>query len=173
MKKPNRGLKIWKNKTKRAGGAVFGINGNEPLALQGTEPEHRFEQTKESISKLMSEIIAGKKDISPYIITVINNKPIIQKLHIDGNGKIQIPDLLYPTKTDIDRKKKIVRAILDKITPVLHADIENVTYTALLRKDEVDLIKCIEELENKEQKPRLQNRVGCIFLIVGDYEFML
>src|SRR5690606_27546049 len=97
---------------------------------------------------------------------------IVEKCTVDENGKISIPEISVNTADDIKAKSKFVRKIMKEISPVLHADIDNVTYTALMRKDSEKLQKMMLQVKSGT-KAKLENRVGCIWLVIGDYEVVI
>jgi len=110
--------------------------------------------------------------IQPMIIAVKDGQLIVEKVIVDEHGKISLPELTLNTREDLDKKSKFVRKILKTISPVLQAEIDNVTYVALMRKDQEKLQNMFEAIQTGT-KPKLENRLGCIWLIVGDYEIVL
>lgn len=72
-------------------------------------------------------------------------------------------------------KSKFVRKILKDIAPILRAEIENVTYLALMRKDAKKLEGMMRALRNKKKKTRVkvENRAGCIWLIIDEFEIVI
>lgn len=154
-----------------------GIPGDSTKALRENSPELAAEQSKEAIVSLMNNIMQNK-EVDPFIIAINNGKPLIIKCKRAADGTIIIPELKLITDEDLENKSKAVRRIIDRITPVLQADIENVTYMALMRKDSDTLTEVMQQLTNPDPnkpkpQPRLQNRLGCIWLIIGDHEFII
>jgi hypothetical protein len=79
------------------------------------------------------------------------------------------------SKRDIEIKSKFIRKIMKDISPILRAEIENVTYVALMRKDSEKLEGMMRALKNKKKKTKvkIENRAGCIWLIIEDFEVVL
>lgn len=150
-------------------------NGNSTEAIVNTDFSINVqkERTIEIMGSLLKSISEGNVDsIKPMVIAVKDGNLIVENCKVDDEGNISLPEIKVNSKKDIAKKSKYVRRIVKEITPVLHAEIENVSFIALMRKDTDKLDEILSELQ-KGTKPRLENRVGCIWLIVGDYEFVL
>jgi hypothetical protein len=148
----------------------------EAILNNQQNPEAKKEEAVEVIYKMLQSIVEGK-DIVPFILGVENGKPIAQRCEVNEQGILVLPEMKLQTASDIKKKQTVVTRILEKIKPVLHADIDNVTFIALMRKDEEKLRKVMEALKKKKGKASLKNRVGCIWLVIetedGTEEFLL
>lgn len=148
-------------------------NSTEALVNTSFSAEVRKEKAVEILSSMMKNVSEGTIDkIKPFIIASNDGKLIVEECVVNEQGEITLPEIKVNTQDDIKRKSKFVKRIVNQISPVLHADIDNVTYIALMRKDEEKLTKMLNEL-NKGKKPKLENRVGCIYLVIGDYEIVI
>lgn len=131
------------------------------------------EKVVEIFGSLLQKLQSGNIDtITPFVIGVKDGNLVVENCKVDENGKISLPEIKVNSKSDIEEKSKFVRKILKEISPVLHADIDNVAYVALMRKDADKLQNMFIEIKNGA-KAKLENRVGCIWLIVGDYEVVI
>jgi len=131
------------------------------------------EKLIEMFGSLVAKLQTGNLDgITPMVIGVKDGNIVAENCIVDENGNISLPDIKVNSKQDVATKSKFVRKILKEISPILHADIDNVTYVALMRKDAEKLQNMMIELKNGA-KAKLENRVGCIWLIVGDYEMVI
>lgn len=131
------------------------------------------EKLIEMFGSLVAKIQTGNLDgITPMVIGVKDGNIVAENCIVDENGNISLPDIKVNSKQDVAAKSKFVRRILKEISPVLHADIDNVTYVALMRKDAEKLNEMMISIKNGA-KAKLENRVGCIWLIVGDYEIVI
>lgn len=132
---------------------------------------------KEKVIELFGSMLQKMQTVNldslqPMVIGVKDGTIIVENCIVDADGKISLPEIRVNTKEDIQKKSKFVRKILKEISPVLHADIDNVAYVALMRKDAEKLQNMMIEVKNGT-KAKLENRVGCIWLVVGDYEIVL
>ncbi|MFN8359327.1 MAG: hypothetical protein U0264_05370 [Candidatus Kapaibacterium sp.] len=152
-----------------------GIDGKSTEALVSPQSSAAVNKERliESLAPLLNNIMNGDLDkIQPMVIGVKDGQIIAENCIVDKDGHISLPEISVNTKDDLEKKSKFIRRILTKITPVLHTDIENVTFIALMRKDTAKLKKMMDALQ-KGETPKLQNRVGCIWLVVGDFEVVL
>ena len=131
------------------------------------------ERSLELLNKLMKTILEGDGNITPFVIGMKDGQIVAEECIVAPDGTIQLPELKVNTKEDIEQKSKFIRKILKEISPVLKAEIENVTYIALMRKDSKKLEKIMRMAKDKKIKPRLENRAGCIWLVVGDEEVVI
>jgi len=117
----------------------------------------------------------GKGDVKPFILAYQDGNLIAQECIVNENGTLGLPDIKMNTKQDIETKSKFVRKILKDISPVLRAEIENVTYVALMRKDADKLEGMMRALRNKKKKTKVkvENRAGCIWLVIDEFEVIL
>lgn len=142
------------------------VNTNFSVAVQK-------ERVIEVFGSLLQKMQSGNLDsLQPMVIGVKDGNIIVENCKVDENGNISLPDIKVNTKKDIEQKSKFIRKILKEISPVLHADIDNVAYVALMRKDADKLQNMMLEVK-QGTKAKLENRVGCIWLVVGDYEIVL
>ena len=135
----------------------------------------RKEKAEEILMEMISKISQGKEqEIKPFVIACKDGKLIVEKCIVnEEDGSISLPEIKMNSKSDIEQKSKFVRRIMKDVSPILKADIENVTYVALMRKDEKKLMELFKHLKKGKSKPRLQNRAGCIWLIIDDFEFII
>ncbi len=149
--------------------------GTSTDALLNTQfnPASKKEKMVELLGSLMSNVASGKyNDIKPILIGCKDGEIIIEECTVDANGNLNLPKVKVNTKDDLTKKSKFVRRILAEITTVLHADIDSVTFIALMRKDTEKLESMMKELKGGTTA-KLENRVGCIWLIIGEYEVVL
>lgn len=131
----------------------------------------RQEKTIEQLNGFLTSIAKGN-DCDPFILGIVDGKPMVEKLIRKKDGTFVLPQLGYLSDEDVKKKNKVVKAILKKIEPTLIADIGKVTYVALMRKDAEDLRQIVEGLaKNKDIK--LKNKAGCIYLCIGDKEMVI
>lgn len=130
------------------------------------------EKSIELLNGMIKDMMLGK-DVQPFIIGAKNGIPVVQQLEIDEDGMLILPKIQVRNKEDILAKSKVVKRILEHIAPVLKAEIENVTYVALMRKDVDKLKDIMVNVGTKNLPVKVENRVGCIWLIIGDYEFVI
>lgn len=131
------------------------------------------EKTIEILTSFARLLQQGQTEITPFVIGMTNGVPIVQQLTVNEDGSLSLPEMKVNAPEDLKRKSKLVRRILKGITPVLQAEIENITYVALMRKDEQKLNETLISLKESKVTPRLENRAGCIWVIVGQYEFVI
>ncbi len=161
-------------------------NENEDKETLGTSTEAlinsdfslsvRKEKSVEILTRMMKSISEGNPNITPFVIASVEGNLIVEECIVNDDGTIQLPELKVNTQDELKAKSKFVRKILKEISPILKAEIENVTYVALMRKDSNKLKKMMKELKNPKTSKtpvKLENRAGCIWLIVGDEEFVL
>ena len=144
------------------------INSNFSLAVSR-------EKATEMLMSIVKSVSEGKGDVKPFVLAVMDGNILAQECAVDENGIIGLPDIKMNSKKDIEMKSKFVRKILKEITPVLRAEIENVTYVALMRKDADRLEGMMTALKTKKKKTkvRVENRAGCIWLIIDEFEVIL
>jgi hypothetical protein len=130
------------------------------------------EKSIELLNGMIKDMMSGK-DVQPFIIGAKNGLPVVQQLEIDEDGFLILPKIQVRNKEDILAKSKTVKRILEHIAPVLKAEIENVTYVALMRKDVTKLKEIMLNVRDKSLPVKVENRVGCIWLVIGDYEFVI
>lgn len=148
-------------------------NSTDVLINPHTNSSVRSERLVEVLGSLVQKVMSGNLDgINPMVIGVKDGKMIVEDCLVDKEGNVSLPPIRVNSIQDIKLKSKFVRKLLSVITPVLHADIENVTFMALMRKDSDKLKQMMDELSNGVQ-PKLENRVGCIWLVIGNYEVIL
>lgn len=147
-------------------------NSKEAIVKGQFNVEVQKEKSIEYLTTLISQLAKGSNDIEPIVIGTKDGKIIVEKCIVDEFGSISLPELKLNSKQDIENKSKFVRKILKKISPVIHSEIDNVTFIALMRKD-LDKLNLMLEQINKGVTPKLENRVGCIWLIVGELEFII
>lgn len=133
----------------------------------------RKERSMELLNKMTKALLSGDGNFVPFVIASKDGEVIAEELIVNPDGTVQLPELKLNTKEDIEQKSKFIRKILKEISPVLRAEIENVTYIALMRKDSKKLEKIMRMAKDKKIKPRLENRAGCIWLVVGDEEVVI
>lgn len=152
-----------------------GVKGTSTEALINTQfsAASKKERMIEVLGSFMKNFSTGSlNDIKPILIGCKDGEIIIEECTIDKDGNLNLPQIRVNTKADLEKKSKFVRRILSEITTVLHSEIDSVTFIALMRKDTNKLEEMLRELK-KGSGVKLENRVGCIWLIVGDYEVVL
>jgi len=110
--------------------------------------------------------ISTNQDFVPILLGKVKGQIIAIPLQ-RKKGKYLLPNLSAPTDKEINHKKGLAKKIIELINPVLKRDIGDVAELALLRKD-VNKLKILLADLKEGKKPHLSNRVGCIFLDVGD-----
>lgn len=160
------------------------MNNNEDKPPLGTSTEAivnsefsvsvRKEKSIELLTNMITKVSNGD-DVVPFVIACKNGKIIAEQCIVNPDGSIALPDIRVNTKQDINSKSKFVRKILKEISPVLKAEIENVTYVALMRKDADKLESMMLALRNKGKntKVKIENRAGCIWLIVDEFQVVI
>lgn len=133
----------------------------------------RKEKSIEILNRMLRSIMEGDGNIRPFVIGSKDGNIVVEECIVKEDGSVELPDIKVNTPEDIREKSKFIRRILKEISPVLKAEIENVTYVALMRKDSYKLNSMLKGLKDKKIKPRLENRAGCIWLVVGEEEFVL
>lgn len=123
------------------------------------------EKAIEGIKKAL-ENIASDQDFGPIIFARVNKELVATACEIK-DGVFVLPNLELPSKISLIWKRRRVRSILKSINKVLRRDIGEVTEVALMRKTD-DQLKEIQKALKKKKKVGLKNRIGCIFLEVGD-----
>jgi len=147
--------------------------GNSTEALLENGEEKRYEKAMEILNEYMHSMATGE-DIEPIIIARQNGKLFVERCEKDEAGNLTLPQIETLTHADLRRKNKLVKRIVQKIAPRLLADIENVTFIALMRKDENKLVQALKSINKcAPEKIRIENRLGCIWVVVGNYEFVL
>jgi hypothetical protein len=156
---------------------IKGVMGNstEAIVNPSLSPIVSKELAIEMLSNLTRSIIDGKGDVKPFILACKDGQILAQECTVDENGIIGLPDIKMNSKRDIEIKSKFVRKIMEGISPILRAEIENVTYVALMRKDAKKLEGMMRALKEKKKKTkiRVENRAGCIWLIIDEFEVVL
>lgn len=137
-------------------------------------PANLAEMSLESLIDFSNKLMKGE-DISPHVIQVSDGKPVLVKLEADENGIFQLPEIRQISDQEFATKKKLVKKIIEHIGPTIKADIESITYIALLRKDESKLRDIVEKFKGPDKpKYKLENRVGCIWIVFEDgWEFVI
>lgn len=135
-------------------------------------PAVRREKSIEILMDTMKKITNGE-DIVPVVIGSIDGKIVVEECNVDQSGNISLPQLKTLSEEELKEKSKFVRRILTKISPVLQAEIENVTYVALMRKDKDKLDKVMKALKKPNTKVKVENKAGCIWLTIDDYSFVI
>ncbi|MFA6066855.1 MAG: hypothetical protein WC707_06765 [Candidatus Babeliaceae bacterium] len=141
------------------------------LVNTATNPETRREKAVEIITNMMKSI-ANNKDVKPFVIAAQDGVITIEECIVGESGMLELPEIKMNTPNDIKLKSRAVRRILKQITPVLQSEIGNITYVALMRKDWAKLHEITLRLK-KKPKMKLENRAGCIFLIIDEFEFVI
>ena len=144
---------------------------NPPGDVAAKNPNHSAvvqENNMENTMQIFEDLRAGRLPSKPCIIGSVNGKMILRevKLTPGKNGLGYIEDY-YPKPDDLKKRKRMAEKIVDKLNPVLKRDIGRVAYIALTRKP-LEKLKEIHRELKKDKKTKLTNRVGCIFLEVGD-----
>jgi len=156
---------------------VKGVMGNSTEAIINSNFSLMVSKEKatEMLMSLVTAVSEGKGDVKPFVLAVKDGNILAQECTVDEHGIIGLPDIKMNSKRDIEMKSKFVRKILKEITPVLRAEIENVTYVALMRKDADKLEGMMTALKTKKKKTkvRVENRAGCIWLIIDEFEVIL
>ena len=152
-----------------------GIKGvsTEALVESDFSIHTRKEKSVEILQGMMQKLISGNSDITPFVIGSVDGNIVAEECEINDDGSIQLPEITVNTPMDLKNKSKVVRRIVDKIAPVLKAEIESVTYIALMRKDAKKLADIMEALKDEGIPVKVENRAGCIWLIIGGYEFVI
>lgn len=141
------------------------------ILISNDHPELKKERMLEAVMKMVKELQTGQ-DVTPVVIGRINNEAVVIPLEVGEDGNYRIPEIKTTPKIDLQVKSKLVNRIVEKVSPVIKAQIDGVTYMALMRKD-MDLLKAMLEGVNSNAPIRIENRVGCIWLIVGETEFVI
>ncbi len=124
------------------------------------------ERAEEQLLKMLDSVRTGEP-FKPIVIARKDNELYIRVLEVKG-GTYVMPDIKAPDARVRRQKEKLSQKITTELATTLKDDISQVTYVALLRKP-VDLLREIyRKLKRGNSKPRLVNRVGCIFLEVDD-----
>lgn len=156
---------------------IKGVMGNSIEAIVNSNLSMAVSKEKalEFLTQLTQSLLDGNKDIKPFILAVKDGNVLAQECDVDEDGVIKIPDIKMNSKKDIEAKSKFVRKILKEISPVLKAEIENVTYVALMRKDAEKLEGMMRALRDKKKntKIKVENRAGCIWLVIDEFEVIL
>jgi hypothetical protein len=156
---------------------VKGVMGNsrEAIVNQSLSPIVSKESAIEMLTNLARSITDGKGDVKPFLLACKDGQILAQECTVDEDGIIGLPNIKMNSKRDIEMKSKFVRKIMKDIEPVLRAEIGSVTYVALMRKDSNKLESMMRALKNKKKKTKVkvENRAGCIWLIIEDFEVVL
>ncbi len=123
------------------------------------------ERAMEGYKKLIDSLTTGS-DFSPIVIARVDGE--IKATSCDlQNGVYVLPEFKPPSKLQLFLKKRLVQKIIKTLNPILRRDIGNIVQVALLRKTDIQL-KEIQKKMDKGDPPKLTNRIGCIYLEVGD-----
>jgi uncharacterized Zn finger protein (UPF0148 family) len=156
---------------------IKGVMGNSKEAIVGADFSLATskERAIEMLTKMTQSLINGDGNIKPFILASKDGNILCQECEVDEDGLIKLPEIKVNSKRDIETKSKFVRKILKEINPVLKAEIENVTYVALMRKDAKKLEGMMRALRDKKKntKIKVENRAGCIWLIIDEFEVVL
>ncbi len=156
---------------------VKGVMGTSTEAIVNPDlsPAVKREKALEMLTEFVKIVSQGTGDVKPFVLAYQGGNLIAQECTVDENGILGLPEIKMNTKRDIEVKSKFVRKILKDISPVLRAEIENVTYVALMRKDADKLQGMMTALRNKKKKTKVkvENRAGCIWLIIDEFEVIL
>lgn len=141
------------------------INTDFSLAVQK-------EKSIELLKNMLNSIATGE-DIVPFVIGVKHGLPIALECKVNEDGSISLPEMKITTRQELKQKTRTVNKILKQIAPVLRAQIEGVTYVALMRKD-VDKLNKIMHALREGKSVKIKNNAGCIFLVIDeDFEICL
>lgn len=130
------------------------------------------EKSMEILMNMINQINSGG-DVTPFIIGVKDGKPMVQELKVEEDGTLVLPKIKMNSRDEVASKSRAVRRILKQIAPILKAEIENVTYVALMRKDTDKLREIMSNLKKKKSNIKIENRIGCIWLIIDEFEFVI
>lgn len=159
---------------------VHSPNGDDFLVLNipnhpSVQNEILHEQGIELLSTAFNQFAKGE-EIEPIVLGSVNGVMVVKRAAKDANGNYTFPTLGGTlSASERLRKKEIVAKIMERITPVLQAQIADVTYIALQRKD-IALLEDIESIieESNSENVKLVNRLGCIFVQFGNgQEFVI
>lgn len=124
------------------------------------------EKGMEKFMTMLQGMESDTLDMDPIIITKEKGEIMIVPLE-KKLGKYVLPDIDAPDDKLLKKKKRLVAKIVGDIQPTLKKQITNVTEIALMRKD-IGLLKRLYLKLKGNKKPRLTNRLGCIFLEFDD-----
>lgn len=144
---------------------------NPPGDIAAKNPHHSavmMENNMENTMQAIEDLRAGRLPSKPCIIGSVNGRMLFREVKITpGKDGIAYIEDYYPKPDDLKKRKGMAKKIVEKLNPVLKRDIGKVAYIALTRKP-LEKLKEIHRELKKGKKTKLTNRVGCIFLEVGD-----
>jgi len=139
---------------------IKGVMGNSKEAIVNTALSLATskERAIEMLAQMTKSLISGDGNIKPFLLASKDGDILCQECEVDDDGVIKLPEIKVNSKRDIEAKSKFVRKILKEINPVLKAEIENVTYVALMRKDAKKLEGMMRALREKKKKDKNKSR---------------
>ena len=143
------------------------VEKKNPDGKKALEPVLEFNTQKAINLKQMIDSIGRNEDFRPIVFGKNKGEFFVFNLE-EKNGKYIIPKIEANTQEDNEIKEELSKQIMKKIRKTLKRDIQEVTKIALLRKEIKELKDFNDELRKKEFKPKLTNRVGSIFLDIGN-----
>ena len=142
---------------------------NPTAEVAAKNPDHPAVIEERSIETILNNILSGNPLENPIVLGTRNGKPFFKEVKIEPgeDGRAYIEDF-KPKKDDLKKRQRMAEKIIEKIQPVLRKDIGTVAYMALTRKPLNHLKNMYREIKKDAKNVKLSNRVGCIFLEVGD-----